>query len=108
MKHIKKAELSISQIQTIIFLLRKQIAETEIHLQEHTDDEYMAAMLKEYKDSIVKFYYISTAQFGVQLVEDEKSQNIVKKDIEAGELTESERIAENNEYFQYLQKLHGA
>jgi hypothetical protein len=103
----KKVILNISQVQTIAYLLEKQIEETKQLLNEEPDNKYESRLLETYKDALVKFYYISAANFSVQLVESEESQNMAKKYIEDGEMTESERIAENEEYFQYLKKIHG-
>jgi hypothetical protein len=103
----RKVTLNISQVQTIVYLLGKQIEETENILKEEPGNKYESRLLETYKDALVKFHYISAAQFGLQLVESEESQNIDKKYIEAGEMTESERITENEEYFQYLKKIHG-
>lgn len=103
----KKVVLNISQVQTIVFLLQKQIEETENRLKKEPENKYESRLLETYKDALVKFYYISAANFGVQLVESKESQNMNKSFIAAGEATESEIIAEHEEYFQYLKKIHG-
>lgn len=103
----KKVVLSISQVQTIVYLLKKQIEETKQVLSEEPENKYESALLETYKDALVKFYYISAANFGVQLVESEESQNMNKSFIAEGEATESEIIAEHEEYFQYLKQIHG-
>lgn len=103
----KNTEINISQVQTICFLLKKQIQETEEYLKENESDKYTRALLGTYKDALVKFYYISEADNGILLTETDKAFSITERHIKEGLFTEEEIKEGNEEYFQQLVKRHG-
>jgi polyribonucleotide nucleotidyltransferase len=98
----KTVEISISQVQTIINALKKIVKECE----EEGTGYFAPDIIKEYKDAIIKFYYISEAQFSIQLTETDERYNKVKTEIEDGLWSVEDREIENYGYYQYLKELH--
>jgi hypothetical protein len=103
----KNTEINISQVQTICFLLKKQIEETKEYLKENEGDKYMKALLETYKDALIKFYYISEATNGILLTETDKAFSVTERHIKEGLFTEEEIKEGDEEYFQQLVKIHG-